>query len=158
MGSHSPFVVLGPVSVQGRISKSLPLKGSVMRTAFLVLTVTVVFVVGGAGTATAQASLHFKCEDEQDPFRTYCTTINTFLDDAAASRNAAGKIDRSNPQVRTDLATFVNVYSDHPSFTALLANSIAFRDALNAAANSVPAFPTDSPFTRAAISGVNQAR
>jgi hypothetical protein len=130
-----------------------------MRTALLILTVATAFVLSGPEGALAQTPSKFDCNDKQDPvFSVYCTTIDRFLTLAAAHKNTSGKIDRTDPQVKRALDTFVTVYSDQTSFTALLANSVAFRDALNAAANSVPPSPTDSPFTRAAISGVNQAR
>jgi len=129
-----------------------------MRTALLILTVATAFVLDGPG-AIAQTPFQFDCSDKQDPvFSDNCTTINKFLIDAAAHKDGSGKIDRSNPQIKRDLETFVRVYSDQTSFTALLANSVAFRDALRAAANLLPTSPEDTPTGRAAISGVNQAR
>jgi hypothetical protein len=130
-----------------------------MRTALLILTVATAFVLGGSECAIAQTPPQFDCSDKQDPvFSDFCTTINRFLTDAATHKDSSGKIDRNNPQVKRDLETFAMVYSDQTSFTTLLANSVAFRDALNAAANLLPSSPKDTPSTRAAISGVTQGR
>jgi hypothetical protein len=129
-----------------------------MRVRLSFVTVVFALVASALTTARAQSLQQFDCSSKQDPlFSAYCTTINRFLTDAAAHKTA-GKIDRDNKDVKADLNAFAKVYSDHDTFTSLLASRVAFRDALNAALNSLPTSPKDSADTRATISGVNQGR
>ena len=108
--------------------------------------------------AAGQTSPQYDCKKERDPFFSYCEDVNRFLKDAAPTRDGAGRIDRSNLQVRADLRSFLRVYSDPARFTALLANDVAFRNALNSVARSFPTVPDGSPTSKASIAGVNQSR
>jgi len=114
-------------------------------------------VIGITG-ALGQTSAKYDCKKEKDPFFSYCEDVNKFLQDAAPTRSAGGKIDRTDPQVRADMRSFLSAYSDPNRFTALLASDVAFRSALDSVTQSLPQFPTDSAASKAAISGLNQNR
>lgn len=129
-----------------------------MRNTLHSATVATTLILISLQAASAQAPAQFECAKEQDPFFSYCEDVNGFLSDAAANKNAAGKIDRANPQVRRHFRAFWKVYSDPTRFTALLASNIAFKNALSSVVSSLPSSPSDSAVSRAAISGVNQNR
>jgi len=110
--------------------------------------------LGSATLALSQAAPQFECKKETDPFFSYCSDVNQFLNDAAANKTADGKVDRSNAQVKSDLRAFVFVDSDPTRFAALLAPRLA----LQAAADALPKSPDTSKASIAALSGVNQNR
>lgn len=78
----------------------------------------------------------FDCSKQTDPFASYCSDMNQFLADAAANM-VAGKIDRTNATVRSDLRSVVFVYSDPTRLSALLAPSISLQNAMGLLSSGV---------------------
>jgi hypothetical protein len=99
------------------------------------------------------AKVTFDCSKEVDPVFSYCADINQFLADAAANKGATGKIDRTNPKVKSDLEAFLFVDSSPDRFSSLLASRIALQNAVSSLAS-----PGNPAASAATVSGVTQNR
>jgi hypothetical protein len=127
-----------------------------MRTTIGKFVMATLFCVASAILARGQtANLQFDCNKEDDPIRSYCSDINQFLKDAATHRTAEGKVDRNDVQIKSDLRSFVLIFSAPDRVASLLAPKLA----LQAGVNALPSTPdATSQATTAALSGVNQNR
>lgn len=119
------------------------------------LTIAVLPYLYLAIPACCQNAQQFDCAKEKDPLFSYCSDINNFLTTAAAHKDAAGKIDRTNPDTRASLHTFLVVDSDPTRLTSLLAPLAAIQGAIA----SLPSSPDNaSPVSLATLSAANQNR
>jgi hypothetical protein len=83
-----------------------------------------------------QTTPQFDCSKQTDPFASYCTTVNDFLNAAAASR-VNGKTDQTNVTVKSYLDGFAVVYSEPTQFSSLLAPTISVQNALGILSSGV---------------------
>ncbi|HLJ87137.1 MAG TPA: hypothetical protein VKZ53_09960 [Candidatus Angelobacter sp.] len=103
--------------------------------------------------APAQTARQFNCAKEADPFASYCQDVNNFL--ATAGKNKVnGKIDQTNPEVKSALQSFLFVDSVPDRLVSLLARDVAFQDALN----TLPKTPDSSAIGMATLAAANQNR
>jgi len=122
---------------------------SKLTTAWSALFLTVLCAAAPARGQDQVAAPRFDCSAEADPFKAYCDDIDIFLSDANANKTPAGKIDRGNLKVTSDLRAFLYVDSSPDRFASLVASKVAIENAVS----SLPQQPDAG-----VLSGVNQNR